>query len=369
MKSSEQRSGVSESDLKAGDILFDMHDSGTSHALIYLGTEKELGSKLTVAHADFITFEKLLKTSLPAGSYTIFRSNDPDLAKLAAKIADNWATYNTPYDQHRLFAGQDIHEERMITAKNNLDSVVEEHRKDFDILDVIKYAGRAKSSMCRPAEEGEDEEDVRGARCAMFVLTCYQAAAVLKANLVKPIVGDGQTSWISNKHADPSQLEQCFAAHEPQKTNMKEYAAFCQTKAVTMASCQEHIEQVPAASTDKNHQSFTPAIAAWNFTKGAPSKFPVEQVLSSGLMLDTKINPPVFRRALSLDDVGFQKPFKNAVLAVERKNFTKEEKDAYKAEIDHSQAVSKGKEALMKGLIKGEEKELKVDLNIRPSVK
>jgi hypothetical protein len=48
VKSIEQRSAVSESDLKAGDILFDMHDSGTSHALIYLGTEKELGSKLTV---------------------------------------------------------------------------------------------------------------------------------------------------------------------------------------------------------------------------------------------------------------------------------------------------------------------------------
>jgi hypothetical protein len=369
VKSNEQKLVVKESDLKAGDILFEMDDSGANHALIYLGSETELGSKLTVAHADFKTYERLLKTSLPAGHYTIFRSNDPELATLAAKIAENWATYNTPYDIPRLCAGLDIHNEKIITAKGNLDSIVEEHRKDFDIMDVIKYAGRAKSSMCRPAEEGENEEDTQGACCAMFVLICYQAAAVLKADLVKPIVGNGQTTWISNKHADPNQLEQCFAAYEPEKDNINEYASFCQTKATIIASCKEYIEENKTANTDNEHQSFTPAIAAWNLRKGAPSEFPVKQVLPSGLILDSKINPAIFRRALSLDNVGFQNPFKNDELVIPTKNYTTEEKEAYKAEIDDSQAISKGKEALMKALIKGEAKELKIDLNIRATLK
>lgn len=133
MKSVEQTSSASENELRAGDILFEMDAEGASHALIYLGSEKELGSKLTVAHADFITSEKLLKTSMPAGDYTVFRSNDPELALLAAKVADNWASYNTPYDQHRLFAGQDAFNDRMDKANQNLDTVLKEHRKDFNI--------------------------------------------------------------------------------------------------------------------------------------------------------------------------------------------------------------------------------------------
>lgn len=365
MKSSGEVTSVSEEGLRAGDILFDMDGAGATHALIYLGSEKEEGSKLTVAHADFITFEKLLKTSLPAANYTVFRSNDPELGKLAAQVADNWATYNTPYDQKRLFAGQDVFNDRMDSANQNLDSVLQEHRKDFNVMDMIKYAGRANSAMCRPAEAGEDEESVRGARCAQFVLICYQTAVALKVNLVKPIVGDGQTLWNSNKHADPKQLDEYFTQNDPGKKNMKAFADFTRSKSAILLSYNEHRGKAQADTNDKDHPTYTPAIVAWNLGRGAPSETPIQEILPQGLVLGTtSCIPSVFRRALSLDDVGFKKPFDNALLSVPKKSYTQQESDLYKAQLNKAQQVSASKQADLRSYVNGETSELKSKPNL-----
>ena len=78
---------------------------------------------------------------------------------------------------------------------------------------MVKYAARRGASINLPEGKGSG----RGVWCGMFGLMCYQTAAVAKAGLVKPLVGDGQHRWVSDKYHDPAQAKAYFEADAAKK--------------------------------------------------------------------------------------------------------------------------------------------------------
>jgi hypothetical protein len=92
-------------------------------------------------------------------------------------------------------------------------------RKDFEetgIYRLVKYAARRGGSITLPEGHGRG----RGVWCAMFTLMCYQTAAVAKAGLVKPVVGDGEHRWVSDKYNDPKQAKSYFSSNAPAKAHL-----------------------------------------------------------------------------------------------------------------------------------------------------
>ncbi|MDQ2994720.1 MAG: hypothetical protein M3R00_07225 [Pseudomonadota bacterium] len=369
---------ITEDSLNPGDILFSVGEHGPDHALIYVRPKND-NSHLTVAHADFVKHEKLLKTSLPTGKYVVWRCNDHNLAAQAARLADNWASYATPYDSRRLYLGQDVYDELIAdSAPTDLTKAMEGARKDFDSIgkyELLKYAARAGSSICRP---DEDSEKARGVRCAMFVLICYQTAALLQADLVKPIVGDGQHNWVSNKYHDHAKIEESFAPHTPPKSKLPEYARFKRLQNTAIENYKSYVEKIRSREefsgftikdpdhklVVEDHALFSSALEAWDFKNGDIQNFDFKPYLSDALMLEQKtVNPIIFERALSEDQKLWENPFKglgDGMLNVEAKSFTEVEKKGYQKELEKHLQNSESNKQQMISYING-------DLNEAPT--
>jgi len=230
---------LTEDALKPGDILFTMSGGEAAHVSIFLGS-KTGANKLTLAHAiNTDNMKQLTKTGVPPDSYVVFRCKDEKMAELAANIADNWASYNTPYDEQRLEIGTKVYNARtrMLPSEEQKEAAAPFYRKDFEETGkyrLVKYAARRGAAINLPKGEGAG----RGVWSGMFALMCYQTAAVVKAGLVKPLIGDGQHRWVSDKYHDPAQarryFERSFEAGAPKKSQPFRYAKFKKTMRSTV---------------------------------------------------------------------------------------------------------------------------------------
>ncbi len=368
-----QNEVLSEDSLRPGDILFTMSGGEAAHVSIYLG--KEGNGNLTLAHAvNQGNLKQLVKTSVPNDNYVVFRCKDNKLAEIAAHIADNWASYSTPYDEKRLEVGTRIYNARTRHSRpeEQKEKALPSYRQDFDETGkyrLVKYAARRGASLTLPEGKGKG----RGMWCGMFGLLCYQTAAVAKAELVKPLVGDGQHSWVSDKYHDPSQVEKYFQADAPKKSQIFKFAKH--KKAVNEATqnyntyvqkTQGKDEFVGVAhhpahkEVAKNHETYAPSLAAWDFAKhGDIKNFDFEPYLSKGLMIEQKTaDPGVFMHALSQDPNMWSNPFKkhehdDGVVRIEKPAPTQEEKANYRQEREASISESQKNTVKMTAYLDG----------------
>lgn len=340
-----------EESLKPGDILFTMSNGEAGHASIYLGSKD--GSKLTTAHVvNSGQYQQLMKTSLPAAEYVVYRCKDAKMAELAAHMAENWASYHTPYDEQRLEIGTKVSNVRTQKSapENRSKDATEACRKDFENTGkyrLVKYAARRGSSINLPEGKGKG----RGVWCAMFALMCYQTAAVTKAGLVKPVVGDGEHRWVSDKYSNPKETKAYFESTAPKKSHIFKYAKYKKSENDATTCYENYVDKIRGKGefqghqhkdfhkeVVKDHESYSPSIIAWDFAKhGDIQNFDFKAVLSDGLMLEQKTtDPEVFMQALSQDKSMWEnlnEQHGNKLLSVANKTATPEEKQAYKAEI------------------------------------
>jgi hypothetical protein len=295
---------LTEESLRPGDLLFTMSGDEAGHASIYA---PKASSKLTTVHADNDgDYKQLKKTSLPPGDYIVFRCKDSKLADLAALIADNWASYNTPYDEQRLQIGTKVYSLRTnaVDPTERQAVAVTACRKDFEDTGkyrLVKYAARRGASITLPEGHGRG----RGVWCAMFTLMCYQTAAVAKAALVKPVVGDGEHRWVSDKYNDPKQTKSYFSSNAPAKSHLFQFTTQKPQKEAAK-NYTKYVEKIHGLKeysgydhkdfhklTVNKHAMHSPSLIAWDFAKyGDIKAFDFEPILSSGLMLEQKTTDP-----------------------------------------------------------------------------
>ena len=344
---------LTEQALKPGDILFTMSGGEAAHVSIYLGSDGN--NKLTLARAvNSGNMKQLMKTSVPPDNYVVFRCKDQKLAELAAHIADSWASYNTPYDEQRLEIGTKVYNARTrnFRPEEQKAGSAPAYREDFDETGkyrLVKYAARRGASISVPQENGKG----RGVWCGMFGLMCYQTAAVAKAGLVKPLVGDGQHRWVSDKYHDPVQTQKYFDSNAPKKTQLFKYAKYKKSANEATQNYNNYVEKTRGKDefvgrqhidahkkVVKDHATHTPSLAAWDFAKqGDIRKFDFEPILSKGLMIEQKTaDPGIFMHSLSEDSNMWENPFKNnandtGIVKIVRNSANEQEKSEYKEQL------------------------------------
>lgn len=331
---------LSEEVLRPGDILFTVSPEGVGHTSIYLGSK--VGSTLNTAEAvNDGKYSQLMKTRLPAGDYIVIRSKDEHLKKLAIHFAENWATYQTPYDVQRLEIGTRIIGPRSRSFSNmeTKDAVLKASREDFETTGkyrLVKYAARRGAPINLPKELGRG----RGVWCAMFVLMCYQTAAVAKAGIVKALVGDGQHRWVSDKYHDPGQVEQYFNDGAPNKAQFFKLAKYKKAVAASIQNYNNYVVKLKGKEEffqykhievhkgfNEQHALFFPSLCAWDYAKyGDIQEFDFKSVLTEGLMLEQKTtDPEVFLHSLRQDPEHWEEV--KGIVRVNEKPFDQQYED------------------------------------------
>jgi hypothetical protein len=339
-------------DLKPGDIIFtDPGGAGAefTHAAIYA---PEKGNPLCLIHAVFAkdsNLTKLMRTSLPPSNYRVFRSNDPEANLLSAHIAKQWARYQVPYDEQRLQAGsrKDSSRKKVGNVEEDRNASLHAAQHEFNQsgrFRCIKYAARRMTSSNLPPPYGRG----RGVRCGMFALMCHQTARLAKADLVEPLCGSQSTPWVSDKYTNTKALPEKYSEkptsfnpkilieHAQRKKNwpaqLRKYDAY-QQKLMSPEEFRGYKHHADHKQVTKEHAVYSPSIIAWDYQKnGEIDKYPFENVLTKGLMLEQKtIDPDTFAFSLQKDAGNWQEAKLN-VPELGRK-YTESESKCYKAAI------------------------------------
>lgn len=312
---------ISSEALRPGDLIFTIDSNGVAgHVAIWAPQE---GSILSVAHAIRRGVDLVLKTALEVPgeglSYLVLRNKDPHLARMAAKQANRWCRFGTPYDTNRLEVGE-RRESTLSVHKENPQAALNAYQRfEFEKggkYRLIKYASRRMGPISLPKSCGGSG---RGMRCCLFALSCFQTAALSKYDLVKPLCGDSATRWVSDKYTSLDLIKQSkpstesifnkgairakFKTTQAWKNDVSSYCVFIEKIRKHDTEFKDYTHYKDHKFYDENRIPYAPSLLAWDYEKnGSIETFPFENVLGEGLMLEPKTtSPAMLLYALSQD--------------------------------------------------------------------
>ena len=178
------------SDLQIGDVLFTFvgEKPPALHTQIYTADSH---FKQTILHAVDDSRpggpSKLMATGIKTQDMLVYRCKRGHLAYEAWAMALRWARFLVPYDHERKNLKEAY---RNTIIDMGEEDVVERMALLFQthgIFRAIKYTARREEIVCYPT----DGDGSKGLTCTMFVILCYQAAALQRCVLTTQEVCPG----------------------------------------------------------------------------------------------------------------------------------------------------------------------------------
>lgn len=285
-------------DLQPGDVILTTLNQKPPalHAQLYEG---DTTFEHTILHAvddSGKKLHKLMATSIRASKdYLVFRCKVPTLAVQATAFGKKWAMYQTPYDNDRKYVKEAFR--NVFDNTYSAEAIPNEMARIFDEkgkFRAIKYATRREETLCYPDEAGES----RGLTCTMFVILCFQVAALAPHVLTRTALGKASgTPRVSDKklnEGDLLMLDKLVASGKLDGEDLRQYKAY-------VASLQSGNEyridwelsgrDKPEAKVPKPQQLgflYVPSLFCWNAPVPIRS-FSFETTMTKGMMLDSKI--------------------------------------------------------------------------------
>lgn len=282
-------------ELLPGDIIFTIEDdldSSTAYARHCMMIVDKTGLA-NVSHAIKVKGQDVRCTSLPSGRFQIVRCKNPELAVEAARIARQWSSYGIPFDKKRQIAAQKIEESILFDtpiSSQNPDSAKElalkaanERFYNGGKYRAIKAASRRDTLPTLTEALGSE----KGLMCSMFVIWCYQAAAL------EPYVNAAagrEASYVSDKHAPLRDMQNISLYHlfgrQKRNQSIKKYLEY-------VASLQNQEQEQPSVDKRKLYNTFMPSFMAWkNHEHGEIEDFDFANAITEGMCVDAKTTMP-----------------------------------------------------------------------------
>jgi hypothetical protein len=286
-------------ELQPGDVLFTMlnRKPPALHTQLYLADAQ---FPATILHAvDGGKASKLMATSLPKDvkDLLVYRCKGrPELIGKAVKFASRWTMYQTPYDQERknLKEGyRNILDSEGVKA----DAIPQRMRELFNRhgkFRAIKYASRRRGILCYPGEDGTS----RGLTCTMFVILCYQVAAIAEHVRKTHQLGLGGSASVrvSDKKLQPSDeaiLKSLVTKGRLDAQDLRDYIEYVRTiqsgneYSIDWELAYREPSTRPASPRRPGFQYF-PSLLCWD---GPPSMhaFDFAAAMTPAFMVDSKI--------------------------------------------------------------------------------
>lgn len=363
--------------LEPGDIIFDTSDSNPGHVMIYAGIGTNINNIKYKDNVDIKSEEDNVsapnyikpptldiawiihaitpkvatesRRSTPGGiirgalgrnagggeTYTALRATDPQLKHIAITTAMQWSSMIVNYagKTHIKVSNREDNQ----SGSANLEVEFDKAKKEFDVYEVIQLAARRGTSPTITSE---------GEFCSQFVLSCYQAAALARNNIVSTYSVDkikDRTQLVSNMFADPKVIDELQKAildnypHNPKERNLindffKEYKVY-------ISKLQSYLSE-----SDRQKCTLDPPIEYLNFrslvstavAKNLTIKEAIINDIPPGLRISNKINPPGMKYSLMEDKSNFSKSVSN--LQYDSKKFDDSEYNYYHDQLDSHEA-------------------------------
>jgi len=308
-------------ELEVGDVLFTKLNevSPAMHTQIYSGDSHYQESIIHAVNDPTRNGpQQLMATGLKTADMLVYRCRNGSLAYDAYTAALRWVRYLVPYDQDRKMVKEAYNNKMAMAEISGKDKVVSHMKllfQEHGIFRAIKYTARRHEILCYPS----DGESQRGLTCTMFVILCYQAAALADHVKTTEEMGDGSPlTRISDKKMslDDRQRLRLLAQNPKNGVDPADVSAFEQYVGLLQSSNEYSIkwnsdEEWRSAPTRtpnprlKGYQYF-PSILCW---KGKPSitAFDFASAMTAGMMVDAKIaTSEQLRLCMEADKVGWQ---------------------------------------------------------------
>lgn len=296
------------SELEVGDILLTVVGAKPPalHAQIYAGDSH---FQQTILHAVDDTRKdgpsKLMATGLKSDSILVYRCKNGDLAYEAYCAALRWIKYLVPYDQERKTLKEAYR--NTISSNTNVVSLMQLLFHRHGTFRAIKYTARRDEILCYPT----DGEMSRGLTCTMFIILCYQAAALEEHVLTTSEVSQGQKMVrVSDKKMTRPELEILQGLSKLNAEDVKlyrEYVGLLQSGNEYSINWELAGRDVPTRKPAPRlpEYKYVPSLCCWK-GPGAISKFNFAGAMTTGMMVDAKITTSEqLRLCLEADKVGW----------------------------------------------------------------
>ena len=284
------------SELEEGDVLFTMlgNKPPALHTQIYAGDSHFTH---TIIHAVDDTRRdgpsKLMATGLKTDSILVYRCLRTQLAYEAYVAAIRWIKYLVPYDQERKTL-----KEAFRNLQAGTSDIVPLLRTLFlrhGIFRAIKYTARREEILCYPS----DGELSRGLTCTMFVILCYQAAALSgQVARTSEFSSHGAQVRISDKKMSKEELANLGAMakflgkqlHEEDVRIYRDYVGLLQSGNEYSLKWEDSGRDAPTRKPNPRLQGYlyVPSILCWNGPQSIAG-FDFVSAMTAGMMVDAKI--------------------------------------------------------------------------------
>jgi len=216
------------------------------------------------------------------------------MARRAVYWAQRWVDeFPAPFALHRYKMAVEF-------QKRHADDFVPTQRELFNKVGkfrAIKYAARRDGQLIYPSEKDPRIKDNRGMFCSMFVVLCYQVAGLEKMVVAAPI-------------------EMRVSDKKMKKDDMKKYKKRCgesvnKTDLLNFEIYLSHLTEVdPYKLDEKNPKGakkvrgleYTPSLEYWNGATSNVEGCNWPNLITRGMMVDSKIIMPMGLLASLVDD-------------------------------------------------------------------